>query len=233
MVAPWKVERGQIRGKKASSVGRSQGKQPRKMMTWMKARLPRAKKRHPTIIFLQASLKSFLRHAEQLKMTLVYEKGKADLGDFSHIANSAAPIPRLHPLYLSAHPSHRQRQRHPGIQRNGSEAAAEGRRTLQSPASVKRCKRPPCAPAAVGMMAAEEGTAGRKNFQQQAQCQAGRWALGQQAILRLPGGCCLPWRKRPHGPLASQAGLCRTPVPSPEPGTQEWRLDLPEQASLV
>ena len=61
VVAPWKVEeRGQVRGKEAGSVGRSLQEAVQKMMTWMKARLPRMqRKRHPNIIFLQASLKSF------------------------------------------------------------------------------------------------------------------------------------------------------------------------------
>lgn len=75
VVAPWKVEEkgANQRGKRPVQLGGPCKEAAQKMMTWMKARLQNAEKDIPPL-FSSGQPEIILRHAEQLKMTLVYEK---------------------------------------------------------------------------------------------------------------------------------------------------------------
>ena len=227
MVAPWKVEESrQVRGKEASSVGRSlQGSSLENDDLDEGKASKNAEKKTSQHYFPPGQPEIILRHAEELKMTLVCEKGKADLEDLAILPTQQHQFPKAsHPTASSA----------PTPPTGGDEDIPAARETLRSSSRggevhhraqhlwQAAAKQPPCAPAAVGVMAAEEGTEGRKELSATgSECQAGRWALGQPRLIHWGSWELLLALENGHmEPLASQARLWRTPIPSPEPGAQ-------------
>ena len=140
MVAPWKVEESrQVRGKEASSVGRSlQGSSPENDDLDEGKASKNAEKKTSQHYFPPGQPEIILRHAEELKMTLVCEKGKADLEDLAILPTQQHQFPKAsHPTASSAPtpPTGGDEDITAG-QRNTPKQQQRGRSTSQSPASV-------------------------------------------------------------------------------------------------
>lgn len=140
MVAPWKVEEsGQVRGKEASSVGRSlQGSSPETDDLDEGKASKNAEKKTSQHYFPPGQPEIILRHAEQLKMTLVCEKGKADLEDLAILPTQQHQSPKAsHPTSTSAPtPPTGGDEDIPAARETLRSSSRGGRSTLQSPASV-------------------------------------------------------------------------------------------------
>ena len=142
VVAPWKVEeRGQVRGKEAGSVGRSlQGSSPENDDLDKGKSSKNAKKKTSQHYFPPGQPEIILRHAEQLKMTLVCEKGKADLENLAILPTQQPQSPKAsHPTSTSAPtPPTGRDEDIPAARETLRSSSRGGRRTLQSSASVAR-----------------------------------------------------------------------------------------------
>lgn len=153
------------------------------------------------------------------------KKGKADLEDLAILPTQQPQSPKAsHPTSTSAPtPPTGRDEDIPASRGTLRSSSRGGRRTLQSPASVASS----CQAASMCSRSCRHDGSGRRNSRKKelsatgSECQAGRWALGQPRPIPCGSrGLLLALENGHTEPLASQAGLCRTPVPSPEPGTQ-------------